>query len=46
MNNLTFLAAAYGIIWLALFIYIFSLDRKQKKLARSIDILEKSLEKK
>lgn len=46
MTNLTYLAVAYGIIWLALFVYILSLDRKQKKLSKAIELMEKSLNKK
>ena len=44
MDQTVYLVAAYGIIWLALFIYLFSLGRKQRRLANTIAALRKSLE--
>lgn len=44
MND--YLLAAYGIMWLMIFVYIFSIDRRhvrlQKELARLREVLEKS----
>ena len=42
---MTWLFAAYGIIWIAIFLYIFGLDRKQKELAGDIAALKAKLQK-
>lgn len=43
MENLGYLFAAFTIVWLALFGYIFSLSRRQVKLRRDIDLLKEVL---
>jgi CcmD family protein len=40
---MTWLFAAYGVIWIAIFLYIFGLDRKQKELAGEIAALKGKL---
>ena len=45
MENAGFLFAAYTIVWLAVFGYIFHLHRKQVKLERAIDLLKKTADK-
>jgi CcmD family protein len=42
---MTWLFAAYGVIWIAIFLYIFGLHRKQKDLAGDIEALKSKLEK-
>jgi CcmD family protein len=42
-NNMAFLFAAYTIIWLGLFIFIFSLLQREKKLRREIENLRAEL---
>lgn len=39
MNNIFFLVLAYSLLWLVLFGYIWSLLRKQKRLAEEIQRL-------
>lgn len=39
---MTYLFAAYGIIWLALFAYVFIVDRKCARLGEEIEALGKS----
>lgn len=47
MKNLSYLFAAYTIIWVVIFGYILSLSRKNQELGREIVVLkEKLLEKK
>ena len=41
---MTWLIAAYMTIWIAIFIYIFSLDRKQKAMARDLESLKSRLD--
>lgn len=45
MKNLTYLVAAYAVIWIVLFGYILNLLKKQKVLSREIDRLKTELEK-
>ena len=40
---MTWLFAAYGIIWIAIFLYIFGLDRKQRALSAEVDALRAKL---
>ncbi len=40
---MTWMIAAYAIIWIAIFIYVFSLDRKQRALASELDQLKSKL---
>ena len=46
MENAGFLFAAYAIVWLVFFIYLFTLLGKQKKLRREIDTLKDTLREK
>ncbi len=41
---MTYLAAAYGVIWLALFLFVFSIFRRQTRIDAEIDALEDALE--
>jgi CcmD family protein len=43
---MSYLFAAYMIIWLALFAYLVSLSKKQQKLDREIETLKRILEEK
>ncbi len=43
---MSYLFAAYMVIWTALFIYLVSLSKKQQRLDREIEILKKILEEK
>jgi CcmD family protein len=45
MENAFFLFAAYSIVWLAVFGYIFYLHKKQEKLWQKIDVLEEKVDK-
>ena len=40
MKNLNFLFAAYTIVWLLVIGYLFSLSRRQKKLAQEIETVK------
>ena len=42
MKNLEFLFAAYTIVWLLLFVYMFTIARRQKNLEKEIDQLRES----
>ncbi|MCK4776672.1 MAG: CcmD family protein [Candidatus Krumholzibacteria bacterium] len=41
---MTWMIAAYTIIWTAIFIYVFGLDRKQRALASELDQLKSTAE--
>jgi CcmD family protein len=41
---MTWLIAAYSIIWIAIFIYAFGLDRKQKALTAELQQLKSKLD--
>ena len=43
MDNFGYLFAVFGIVWLVLFIYIWSMINNQKKLQREIDALKARL---
>ena len=45
MDNLSYLLAAFGIIWLATFLYVFILLQREKALRRQIAALKESLKK-
>ena len=45
MGNMSFLFAAYTIIWAAVFGYVFHLYRKQRKLQREINLLKETIDK-
>ena len=40
MDNLGYLIAAYAIIWVVLFAYIFSIARKLRQLAKEVHLLQ------
>ena len=40
MNDVWYLALAYGVIWLGLFAYLFRLTERAKKLRRDVDALK------
>ena len=40
---MTWMIAAYAIIWTAIFTYVFGLDRKQRALASELDQLKSKL---
>jgi CcmD family protein len=40
---MTWLIAAYTIVWIAIFVYVFSVDRKQKSLAGELEQLKSKL---
>ena len=44
MENLGYLLAAYTVIWAVVFGYVFFMQRKQRRLQRQIDRLQKSLD--
>ncbi|MCL2679001.1 MAG: CcmD family protein [Dehalococcoidia bacterium] len=44
-DNLWYLFAAYGIIWLAVFGYVVMLVSRQRAMRRDIDALKKELKK-
>ena len=39
-----YLAAAYGVIWLALFLFVFSIFSRQGKIETELEALEEALE--
>lgn len=43
MDNWEYLVAAYSIVWIAIFGYLFSLSRKQSQLWREIDTLKEKI---
>ena len=45
MENAFFLFAAYSIVWLAVFGYIYYLHRKQQKLWQKVNVLEDKVDK-
>lgn len=45
MDNLGYLFAAFAVIWVGLFAYIFFLAQKQRQLRRDIDWLKETLKK-
>jgi len=44
MESIGYLFAAYTIIWLGLFGYLFYLNRKQRKLQKELNLLKKTME--
>jgi len=36
---MSWLFIAYGVVWIAIFLYVFTLDRKQRELSREFDAL-------
>lgn len=45
MNNLQYLFAANVFIWGGIFVYVFSLARRNNALRRDLDLLKESLKK-
>jgi len=45
MENLSYLFAAFAVIWAGLFSYVFILVQRQQRLRRDIDWLKETLEK-
>jgi CcmD family protein len=45
MENLSYLFAAYTLIWVIVFGYVFFMQRKQRSLQRQIDRLQESVDK-
>jgi CcmD family protein len=45
MTNLTYLFAAYAVIWVALFLYVFSLSRRSKRLEKMLAALKEGRKK-
>lgn len=45
MENLSYLFAAFAVIWAGLFAYVFVLVQRQRRLRRDIDWLKEALEK-
>ncbi|MBA7473443.1 hypothetical protein ES707_08783 [subsurface metagenome] len=45
MENLSYLVAAFAVIWAGLFAYVFVLVQRQRRLRRDIDWLKETLEK-
>lgn len=46
MTNLSYLFAAYAVIWVGLFLYVFSLSRKTRRLEKMLTALKKNKKKK
>ncbi|MFC2070088.1 CcmD family protein [Chloroflexota bacterium] len=44
MENLSYLFAAYTVIWVVIFLYILFIQRKQRRLQRQIDALQESID--
>jgi len=40
MDNLAYLLAAYLMIWIALFVYMFGLSQKQKRILQELEELK------
>jgi len=45
MENIGYLLAAYTVIWAVVFGYVLFMQRKQRRLQRQIDLLQKSVDK-
>ena len=45
MENLSYLFAAYTIIWAVIFGYLYLMQRKQRRLDREIELLKEGLSK-
>ena len=43
MDNMTYLFAAYSVIWLGVLVYVFFLLRKENQLRRDIESLKEAL---
>jgi len=43
MGNLPYLVAAYALVWIVLFAYLFNLSRKNKALQRELETIKEIL---
>ena len=43
LNNASYIAAAFAVVWVGLFVYIFALMRKEQTLRRDLESLKKEL---
>jgi CcmD family protein len=43
MEHFPFLFAAYGVVWVVLFLYLFSLDRRSRRTEREVEELRKRI---
>jgi len=41
MNHLSSLFAAYTVVWVAIFLYVLTLDRRSRRIARDVEELRK-----
>ena len=44
MDNLWYLALAYGVIWVVLLVYLYSIARRQESLEQEMKAIQKALE--
>ena len=44
MGNLWYLALAYGVIWIVLLVYLYSIARRQESLRQELKAIEEALE--
>jgi CcmD family protein len=44
MGDLWYLALAYGVIWVALLVYLYSIARRQEGLAQELKAIQEALE--
>lgn len=44
IEGLTNLVVAYSVIWVLIFLYVFSLQRRQGRLEREIEVLKRSIQ--
>jgi CcmD family protein len=44
MGNLWYLAMAYGVIWVVLLVYLYSIARRQESLRQEVKAIEEALE--
>jgi len=44
MGNLWYLALAYGVIWIVLLVYLYSIARRQESLRQEVKAIEQALE--
>jgi len=44
MNNLAYLVAAYAFAWLAIFAYLYSIARRQRRMERELELLQRTLD--
>ena len=43
MGDLWYLALAYGVIWVVLLVYVYSIARRQESLRRELKVVEEAL---